>query len=1551
MKSTKTLIYVFTLILCLSAQSQNYQWASGFGSNSGFGDAGNSVTTDASGNVYVTGQFIGTIDFDPGVGVNNLSSAAVGVFFAKYDAAGNYVWAKKITTSVNPAVGHDIAVDGSGNVYICGYFAGSGDFDPGAGSAILASNGDTDIFFAKYDSGGNYLWAKSMGAAGSDHGKSIAVDALGDVYVTGFYGGTVDFDASGSTFNLVSAAHDVFILKYSTAGNFVWAKSIGGSSLDWAESIALDNLNNILICGQGVSSTVDFDPGVGTYTIASLGNWEAYVAKYDNNGNFIWANGIGSTGSEAAYSVGTNSNNEVFVTGNFQATVDFDPGPGFQNRIAAGSGDGFLAKYSSAGSFMFANQFGGSGWVTGMELAVDQFGNVLVGGSYDVSADFDPGVGTSILTSTGNNDLFFGKYDPSGNLAWVRGFGSVGSEGVNSIAFSTGPSVIITGYYGDVLDFDPGVGVANLAYAGNSGGDIFIAKYSNVCTIPVAPGLISGSSTVCGASSNIYSIAPVPDATTYTWSLPGGWTGTSSTNTISIIAGITGGDILVAAANACGTSSTQTLSVISNPLPTVSITGDATVCVGYNLNLTANGATSYTWSNNSNLGSISVSPSTNTIYTLAGSFSTGCQSTASTSIVVYTTPVISVNSGSVCAGDTFTLNPTGADSYAITGGTTVVNPLTTTAYSIVGTSTMGCVSLNTAVATVTVEGLPVISANNGSICAGQIFTITPSGADNYAYSSVTNTVSPAATTVYSVTGTSSVGCASANTATLTLTVAPLPTVSASSGSICLNQTFTITPAGADTYAYSSLTNTVSPTATTIYSVTGTSSVGCASAKTATLTLTVVPLPTVSATGGSICLNQTFTIVPSGAALYGYSSITNTVSPAITTIYSVTGTSSVGCASANTATLIVTVAPLPTVSASSGSICMNQTFTIVPSGAALYGYSSITNTVSPTATTIYSVTGTSSVGCASANTATLAVTVAPLPTVSASNGSICLNQTFTIMPSGAALYGYSSVTNTVSPASTTVYSVTGTSSVGCASANTATLTVTVAPLPTVSASNGSICLNQTFTIVATGAALFGYSSVTNTVSPLITTNYSVTGTSSVGCLSATPAIVTVSVVPLPTVSVNSGSICLGGTFTLLASGASTYIYSGGSATVSPPFNSSYSVTGTSVEGCISYNTAISTVTVAPLPIVNITGPTVICDGSTTTLTAIGASTYIWNGVTLSPSLVVSPNTNTSYSVSGTDANGCKNSAIQLVTVNPLPNVGASATNSVVCAGKTTILNGTGAITYVWSGSVINNTPFSPAVTAIYTVTGTDLNGCQKNASILITVNNLPNVSASASSTAVCSGSSVSLIGSGANTYTWTGGLQNNTPFFPTLSGGYTVTATDANGCINSASIQIVVNSLPPLQAGSLKPQICVGESVTITVSGANTYTWVNSNDNSTSIIVSPAITTNYTVSGTDLNGCSKTLVVVQNVDPCTGMYKQSAFTTEIRIYPNPNSGNFTVDLGTASRLIIYNVLGELIYSAQLEKGSHDLNLENKAKGLYYLHLNSGGQQVTKRIIVQ
>ncbi len=369
------------------------------------------IMPDAAGNIYLVGNFNGSFDADPGpVTVYLTSSGSQDFFFAKYDASGNYIFAKQIgSTSVDQV--NRATIDASGNLLLCGSFYGTVDFDPGAGTANLVAT-NNDGYFAKYDGNGNYIYAKKFTSSSYVSPQSISVDATGNVFLTGRLRGTGDFDPGAGTVNLVSAgSDDIFIARFDVNGNYVYAKRMGGTGLDQSYANAVDASGNTYITG-GFNGTADFDPGAGTANLISGGGADIFIAKYDATGNYVFAKsfvGLGN-GSDFAFNLLLDASSAVYVVGYFNATADFDGGPGTTNLVSAGGRDIFITKYDAGGNYVYAKAIGGVGSEFVSAIIKDEADNIFITGSFQYSTDLDPNAGTASHTSNNSYDIYFARY-------------------------------------------------------------------------------------------------------------------------------------------------------------------------------------------------------------------------------------------------------------------------------------------------------------------------------------------------------------------------------------------------------------------------------------------------------------------------------------------------------------------------------------------------------------------------------------------------------------------------------------------------------------------------------------------------------------------------------------------------------------------------------------------------------------------------------------------------------------------------------------------------------------------------------------------------------------------------------------------------------------------------------------------------------------------------------------------------------------------------------------------------------------------------------------
>ncbi len=741
-------------------------------------------------------------------------------------------------------------------------------------------------------------------------------------------------------------------------------------------------------------------------------------------------------------------------------------------------------------------------------------------------------------------------------------------------------------------------------------------------------------------------------------------------------------------------------------------------------------------------------------------------------------------------------------------------------------------------------------------------------------------VTPNETTTYTVTVTDCNGCSAMDSAVVT--IFPLPIVSITGlDTICLGDSTSLIASGGIDYKWSNGATTaeitVSPTETTTYSVTVTDSNNCENISQKTITVNPKPIPVIVG-DTEICLGDTAVLYGSGGGSYlwstGETTFSISVTPIVTTSYSLTITNAFLCSDSAVTTVIVN--PLPAVSIIGNTVlCLGESTTLTASGGNIYNWSNGSTTasitVNPSITTTYTVTVTDLNGCS--ETSSIQVIVNALPTIIISGDTeICIGDNTTLTASGGSVYiwntGDTTASINVAPSINTNYSVTVTNINGCN--DSANVTVIVNPLPIVTITGDpEICKGQTTSLTASGGTIYNWSNGASTPNIDVnldeTTTYTVVVTDGNGCVNT--GTVTVTVNPLPVVTISGDTeICVGESTTLTASGGSNYTWSNGatttSITVNPGVTTTYGVTVSDGNGCES--TGSVTVIVNPLPTPTIVGDTEICLGESTNLGVFGGVSYVWSNGSTTAAINVSPLVTTLYSVTVTDGKGCSAVASTTVTVNPLPNAAITG-DTEICVGEETTLYASGGASYVWSnGETTYWIDVNPVGTTTYSVTVTDVNGCKASTSTTVTVNPLPVVTISGD-TEICVGESTTLTASGGSNYTWSNGATTaSIEVSPSVTTTYNVVVTDGNGCRSTSSVTVIVNPLP-IASISGDNAICIGDNTTLTASGGSSYVW-STGATTSSINVSPIATTSYGVTVTDGAGCTSSANITVTVNP-------------------------------------------------------------------------------------
>jgi len=840
----------------------------------------------------------------------------------------------------------------------------------------------------------------------------------------------------------------------------------------------------------------------------------------------------------------------------------------------------------------------------------------------------------------------------------------------------------------------------------------------------------------------------------WNWSFPGGNPATSNLQNPAVSYSSSGIYTVTLIDSACSGIDTikKTFNLTVTPISGATVKGKDTICKGLNTTLTASGGAKYVWSTGATASSITVSPAATQTYSVMISNGT-CSKDTTVKVVVNPLPSVTISGiASLCPGNNTIITATGGGTYLWnTGGTndTInIKPVATTTYTL-GVKNNGCIKDTNVVITVNPKPNVTITPPTPGTCPGTGINLTASGAFSYTWSpstglsctSCSNTVATLLSAqTYTVVGTNLAGCK--DTVTVTVNIASPPSVTINGkDSICKGSPTTLTATGGGTYLWNTGATTssitVTPNITSTYTV-GVSNGVCT--KDTSVKIVVTPLPSITLSGNkSLCPGNSTIITASGGGTYswnnGGTNDTINVMPASTTTYTL-GVNNNGCS--KDTSIIVTVNPKPnvTVTPPSASICKGTGVNLSAGGANSYSWAPSTGlscttcfnpTATPAASETYTVIGTSAAGCK--DTVSVPITVNPVPVASISGkDTICSGSSTTLIASGGGTYSWNTgSTNsniTVSPLITTTYTVSVSN--GFCTKDTTTVVYVISPL-SIKVVGDSACKGTGSTIIASGGTSYkwipgGYTTSAITPTPSTTSTYSVIISGPCGTDTLT-AIVHVEPLPVITISGND-SVCSGTKTVLTASGASTYMWNTGntnsSITVAPASTITYTVTGT-LGKCPADTTYV--VKVTPKPVGTISGLAQVCKGDSVTLNASGGGTYHWsNGATGSSiSLVLNKDTNVYVVVT----NGCSDTVYHSVTV-PVSKGITACCDTIITPGGTAILSASGAVGYVWTPSAnVNcytcpNTAAVPGSNTTYTVTGTDSNGCTSSAIIIVDI---------------------------------------------------------------------------------------------------------------------------------------------------------------------------------------------------------------------------------------
>ena len=924
-----------------------------------------------------------------------------------------------------------------------------------------------------------------------------------------------------------------------------------------------------------------------------------------------------------------------------------------------------------------------------------------------------------------------------------------------------------------------------------------------------------------------------------------------------------------------GCQQTDSIDITVHPLPIIQLGNDTSFCNGNSLILDAgNAGADFLWSTNETSQSISVSTSDN--YAVTVTDTNGCQQTDSINITVHPLPIIQLgNDTSFCNGNSLTLdaqNPGAAYLWSTSETSQTISVNASGNYSVTVTDTNGCQQTDSI--DITVHPLPIIQlGNDTSFCNGNSLTLdaqNPGATYLWSTSETSQTISVNASGNYSVIVTDTNGCQ--QTDSINITVHPLPIIQLGNDtSFCNGNSLTLdaqNPGAAYLWSTSETSQTISVNASGNYSVIVTDTNGCQ--QTDSIDITVHPLPIIQlGNDTSFCNGNSLTLDaqnPGATYLWSTSETSQTISVNASGNYSVIVTDTNGCQ--QTDSINITVHPLPIIQLGNDtSFCDGNSLTLDagnPGATYLWSTSETSQTISVNASGNYSVTVTDTNGCQQSDS--IDITVHPLPIILLGNDTSFCNGNSLILDAGNAgadfLWSTNETSQNISVSTSDNYAVTVTDTNGCQ--QTDSINITVHPLPIIQLGNDtSFCNGNSLTLDAQnpGAAyLWSTSETSQTISVNASGNYSVTVTDTNGCQQTDSINITVH--PLPIIQLgNDTSFCNGNSLILDAGNAGAdFLWSTNetSQSISVSTSGNYAVTVTDVNGCQQSDSI--NISVHPLPIVLLGSDTSFCNGNSLTLDAQNpGATYLWS--TSETSQTISVNASGNYSVTVTDPNGCQQSDSIDITVHPLPIIQLGNDTSFCNGNSLTLDAGNAGADFLWSTNETSQS-ISVSTSGNYSVTVTDPNGCQQTDSIYITVHPLPIVLLG-SDTSFCNGNSLTLdAGNAGADFLWSTN-ETSQSISVSISGNYSVTVTDPNGCQQTDSIYITVHPLPIVLLSS-DTSFCNGNSLTLDAGNAGADFLWSTNETSQSISVNAS--GNYSVTVTDPNGCQQTDSIDITVHP-------------------------------------------------------------------------------------
>jgi hypothetical protein len=1122
-----------------------------------------------------------------------------------------------------------VTTDSENNIICATGFYDDLDANPGPGVLNFNSAGSMDVALTKLNPAGDLIWSKHLSGTLFQTPQVIKTDANDNVFIFGYFNGTVDMNPGAGVTNLVSAgSDDVYVGKYDPDGNLLWAVRTGGTGTEQSYGFDVDADGNAVLHGY-FQNTVDFDPGAGTANLTAGFAGSNFLLKLNGDGTYQSAISMGSAyGNKMLLDDAGN----VYITGLFWETVDFNPGAGVFNLTAAGfSSDTYILKLNSANVFQWAGIISGNSSEQGTALAFNEAEQTLyVGGFFEGTIDINPGVAVQNLASLAYVDAFLVKLNANdGSLIWGNGFGGTGFQNLNSMEVASSGDLWITGNFENTVDFDPGVGVANLTSAGffdiykltleTSGAYIDAVKignnnsdYSNCLAIDNEGAII-----ISGTFEGVVDFDP-GDVTFNLNTLFTGWDGFIAKyctvytihNDVSICEGQSyfaggaeqtePGDYYDYFTPVEGCDSIIiTHLTISNPV--VNLGPNTSICAGNSLTLDAgNIGSTYLWNTGATTQTIAVTAAGT--YSVTVTTASGC--IASDAITISVTAAPNVNLGAditACADETVILNAgnPGANYLWNTGAVTqTINASTTGTYSVVVTNIAGCTDAD--IINVTINALPVVSLEAApDFCEGAVVILDAANpGSNYLWNTgaTTQTLSVTESGTYAVTVTNAAGCDA--TDVITLTEHPNPLVDLGDDIIvCADEIITLDAAniGAD-YLWNNgaTTQTITVTESGTFGVVVTNNFGCTDND--LINITIHPLPDYSLpTAIEFCSNTNVLLDAEniGATyLWNTGATTQTITTAIPGTYGVTITNPTGCTIYDEVLLTMLSAPDVDLGVDTG-FCAGSSIIIdasTPDVSYDWNTGATTSSIDVDEAGMYEVIVINADGCS--DTDAVVIAEYDLPIVDLGDDmTFCSGDSAYLdaFNEGATyLWNTGATTSGIAISESGTYDVAVTSSEGCVVSDA--ININLFPLPVADLGDDIIdCENETIIIDATTV---GCSYVWNTgaTSAQIEVTesgwYSVAITNSFGCFIVDSIYVELLPAPEVDLELPFATLCTTGPETTLSGGTpdgGTYYIDGVLAsTINPADLTSGDYTieylFTDVNGCSATATSIVSITV-------------------------------------------------------------------------------------------------------------------------------------------------------------------------------------------------------------------------------------------------------------------------------------------------------------------------------------------------------------------------------------